>query len=79
VKLLLLLAVLVAGAALFAARKGTPFLRWGIILVVAGVLLISSTAIFAARGVKFGAVLLAIGAAVYAYGRVRNERLSLRR
>lgn len=78
-KLLLLLAALAAGAALIATRRGTPFLRWGIICVVAGVLLMSSTAIFAARGVKAGAILLVIGVGVYAYGRVRNERFSLRR
>ncbi|HET7814680.1 MAG TPA: hypothetical protein VFL13_09945 [Candidatus Baltobacteraceae bacterium] len=79
-KMLLLLALLAAGAALIAARKGTPFLRWGIVVAVAGVLLISSAAIFTARGVMYGTVLVAIGLVIYGYGRVfRNERLSLRR
>lgn len=77
---LLLIAAVLACAALFATRRATPFLRWGIVCAVLGVLLISSAALFAVRGVMYGAVLLGIGACIYGYGRVvRRERFFVSR
>ncbi|MFN2449774.1 MAG: hypothetical protein ABR508_08275 [Candidatus Baltobacteraceae bacterium] len=75
-KLLVMLAVVIGGAALFGTRRDTPFLRWGIIVALLGVLLVSTAAIFTARGVLFGGILFVLGAAVYYYGRfVRREQL----
>jgi hypothetical protein len=52
------------------------FIRWGMLLAVAGILLT-----FAAfRGMKFGAILIVIGAGLYYYGRfARKERIFVSR
>lgn len=77
-KILLLFAVLAGGTVLLGNRRERPFISWGVVLAVAGVLLASTTVLFATRSLVAGVVLLAAGAAVYYYGRVvRRERLVL--
>ncbi len=75
-KILALVAIVIGAAALFGTRRETPFMRWGIIVLLAGVLVMSTGAMFTARGVTYGLVLAVCGAGVYYYGRlVRRERL----
>lgn len=75
-KILAILAVVLAGAGLLRTNHSTPFLRWGIVIAIAGVALLTTAGMFAVRGVLFGAILCAAGAAVYYYGRfVRREQL----
>lgn len=75
-KLFVILAVVLGAAALFGTRRETPFLRWGIVLALAGVLFMATAALFTARGIFFGIVLALAGVAAYYYGRlVRKESL----
>ncbi len=75
-KLLALLAIVLGAAALFGTRQETPFIRWGIIATLVGVLMMVASAIFTFRGVSFGIALAIVGVAVYYYGRlIRRERL----
>jgi hypothetical protein len=75
-KLIAILAVVLGAAALLGTRSDTPFVRWGIIIALAGVLLMAASALFTARGVYFGIALAGAGIAAYYYGRlVRHERL----
>ena len=75
-KLLVIAAIVLAAGSLLGTRRDTPFLRWSIVIVLAGILLIASSALFTVRGVTFGIALALAGAAVYFYGRLgRNERL----
>ena len=77
-KLLLIAAVILGAALLAGTRRETPFIRWGIVAALAGVLLIATSAIFTIRGLAFGAVLAFAGGALYYYGRIaRRERLFL--
>ena len=77
-KLLLIAAVILGAGLLAGTRRDTPFIRWGILASLAGLLLIITSAIFTVRGVAFGAVLALAGAALYYYGRIaRRERLFL--
>ena len=79
-KLLLIAAVILGAGMLFGTRRDTPFMRWGIVGTLAGVLLIAASAIFTVRGVFFGGVLALAGVAVYYYGRLaRREQLFITR
>lgn len=65
---------------LFGTRKDTPFIRWGVIIALAGILLTLTSAIFTVRGVAFGTILAVVGVAVYYYGRfARKERIFVSR
>lgn len=77
----IVIAALVLGAGmLFGTRKDTPFIRWGVIIALAGVLLTLTSAVFTVRGVAFGTILAAIGVVVYYYGRfARKEQIFVSR
>lgn len=74
---LIVIAALVLGAVmLFGTRRDTPFIRWGVIVAMLGVLLTLTTALFTVRGIAFGTILAVAGVALYYYGRVaRKERI----
>ena len=75
-KTILIAAIVLGAGLLFGTRRETPFMRWGIVATLAGVLLIATSAIFTVRGVLFGAVLAFAGVCVYYYGRLaRREQL----
>lgn len=75
-KLIVVVAVLLGLGALFGTRRDTPFMRWGIVIALAGMLLMASSALFTFRGVTFGIVLAFIGVGAYYFGRlVRKEQL----
>jgi hypothetical protein len=75
-KLLVILAVVLGAGALFGTRRDTPFMRWGIILALAGLLIMLSTTFFTFRGVTIGIALALIGVGAYYFGRlVRKEQL----
>lgn len=77
-KLLALAAVVLGFGILVGTRKETPFVRWGVILALAGVVLALSSAFFALGSIKIGFFLAVAGVAAYAFGRViRKERLSI--
>ena len=77
-KIAIVLALIIGGVSLLGTRHNTPFIRLGIVLAVAGVLVASTTALFAARSLMFGLFVFLAGAAVYYYGRlVRREQLVL--
>lgn len=76
VKFLVLVAVLLGAGALFGTRRDTPFIRWGIVLALAGLLIMLSTTFFTFRGVTIGIALALIGVGAYYFGRlVRKEQL----
>jgi len=76
VKLIAIAALLLGAGMLAGTRGNTPFIRWGIVIALAGVLLTLTSALFTVRGVAAGTILAAAGVAVYYYGRVaRKERL----
>lgn len=75
-KLLILAAVVLGAGMLFGTRRDTPFMRWGIVATLIGVLLIATSAIFTVRGILFGAIVAFGGVAIYYYGRIaRREQL----
>ncbi len=75
-RLLLIVAVVLAAGMLFGTRRETPFMRWGIVVTLVGVLCIAASAIFTVRGVIAGAILAIAGVVVYYYGRfARREQL----
>lgn len=75
-KIIALAAIVLGLGALVGTRRDTPFIRWGIITTLVGVLLMAASAIFTFRGVTFGIVLAFLGVAAYYYGRlVRREHL----
>lgn len=75
-RLLLIAAVVLAAGMFFGTRRETPFMRWGIVVTLLGVLLIATSAIFTVRGLAAGAILAIAGVAVYYYGRfARREQL----
>lgn len=79
-KLIVLAAVILGIGMLAGTRKDTPFIRWGVIIALAGVVLTLTSAIFTVRGVAFGTILAIAGVAVYYYGRfARKERLFVTR
>ena len=70
------LAAIVLLLTLVGTRRDTPFIRWGIIIMLGGVLVMAASAIFTFRGVTLGIVLAIAGVAAYYYGRlVRKEQL----
>lgn len=74
-KLIAILALVLGFGALIGTRRDTPFIRWGIVITLAGVLLMATSALFTFRGVTFGIVLAVLGVLVYYYGRLaRRER-----
>jgi drug/metabolite transporter (DMT)-like permease len=76
VKLILLVVVLLGAATLFGTRRETPFLRWGVVIALSGVVVLATSALFTMRAVTFGIVLAVAGALVYYYGRfARKETL----
>jgi hypothetical protein len=80
VKLLVLIAVLLGLGMLAGTRKDTPFIRWGVIIALVGLLLTFTSTIFAIRGLAFGTILAVVGVAVYYYGRLaRKERIFVSR
>ncbi len=75
-KLLVIVAVVLGAGALFGTRRDTPFMRWGIILALAGLLVMLSAAFFTFNGLKVGIALALIGVVAYYFGRlVRKEQL----
>lgn len=75
-KLIVIGALLLGVALLAGTRKDTPFIRWGVIIALTGLLLTLTTAMFTVRGIAFGTVLGVVGVAVYYYGRyARKERI----
>jgi hypothetical protein len=75
-KLLVIVAVVLGAGALFGTRRDTPFMRWGIVLALVGLLVMLSSAIFTMRAVTFGIALALIGVGAYYFGRlVRKEQL----
>ena len=77
-KLLLIAAVVLGAGMLAGTRRETPFIRYGIIAAIAGVLMIAASALFTIRGLAFGAILAFAGVGIYYYGRIaRRERLFL--
>lgn len=73
-------ALLLGIAMLTGTRKDTPFIRWGVIIALTGLLLTLTTAMFTVRGIAFGTVLGVVGVAVYYYGRyARKERIFISR
>jgi uncharacterized membrane protein len=75
-KLIALLALVLGAGALIGTRKDTPFLRWGIVVTLLGVLIMATSALFAIRSVWFGIALAVAGVVAYYYGRlVRRESL----
>lgn len=79
-KLLVLIAVLLGLGMLAGTRKDTPFIRWGVIIALVGLLLTFTSTIFAIRGLAFGTILAVVGVAVYYYGRLaRKERIFVSR
>jgi hypothetical protein len=76
VKIIAIAAIVLGLGALIGTRRDTPFVRWGIILTLAGVLLMAASALFAVRSVIAGIALALIGVGAYYYGRlVRREQL----
>lgn len=79
-KLIVLAAVVLGIGMLAGTRKDTPFIRWGVVIALAGVLLTLTSAIFTVRGVAFGTVLAVVGVGVYYYGRfARKEQIFVSR
>lgn len=75
-KIIAIAAVVLGLGALIGTRRDTPFIRWGIVITLAGVLVLATSALFTFRGVTFGIVLAVIGVGAYYYGRlVRREQL----
>jgi hypothetical protein len=76
VKFVVIAAIVLGFGMLAGTRKDTPFIRWGVVVALAGVLLTLTSAIFTVRGIAFGSILAVIGVLVYYYGRlVRHERI----
>lgn len=79
-KLVALLALVLGASLLFGTRKDTPFIRWGVVIALVGLLLTLTSALFTVRGIAFGTILAIVGVAVYYYGRVvRKERIFVSR
>lgn|GEM_PF-2729791 len=75
-KIIAIAAIVLGLGALLGTRRDTPFIRWGIILTLVGVLLMSASALFAVRSVLFGIALAIIGVLAYYYGRlIKREQL----
>ena len=75
-KFIALAGIVLGLLALVGTRRDTPFIRWGIIIMLGGVLLMAASAVFTFRGVTFGIALALAGVAAYYYGRlVRKEQL----
>ncbi len=72
-KLIAILALVLGFGALFGTRRDTPFIRWGIVITLIGVLLMATSALFTFRGVTFGIVLAVLGVLVYYYGRLARR------
>jgi hypothetical protein len=80
VKFLVIVAVVLGLGMLFGTRKDTPFIRFGVIIALVGILLTLTSAIFTIRGLAFGTILAIAGVLVYYYGRlVRKERIFVSR
>lgn len=79
-KFLVIVAVVLGLGMLFGTRKDTPFIRFGVIIALVGILLTLTSAIFTIRGLAFGTILAIAGVLVYYYGRlVRKERIFVSR
>jgi hypothetical protein len=80
VKFLVIVAVVLGLGMLFGTRKDTPFIRFGVIIALVGILLTLTSAIFTIRGLAFGTIVAIAGVLVYYYGRlVRKERIFVSR
>lgn len=79
-KFIVVLAVVLGLGMLAGTRKDTPFIRWGVIIALVGILLTFTSAIFTIRGLAFGTILAIVGVGVYYYGRLaRKERIFVSR
>lgn len=79
-KLLAIVAVVLGFGVLSGTRRETPFIRWGVILALTGVVLAFTSALFTLGSIKIGFILAVAGVAAYAFGRVvRKERLFVSR
>lgn len=75
-RIIAIAAIVLGLGALVGTRRDTPFIRWGILVTLAGVLLMAGSALFTFRGVTAGIVLALAGVGAYYYGRlVRKEQL----
>lgn len=73
-------ALALGGLMLLATNRNTPFMRWGLVIALAGVLLTLTSTMFTVRGIAFGTILAFAGLVVYYYGRfARKERLFVSR
>jgi hypothetical protein len=80
VKFIVIAAVVLGLGMLAGTRRDTPFIRWGVIIALVGILLTFTSAIFTIRGLAFGTILAIVGVAVYYYGRLaRKERIFVSR
>lgn len=79
-KFVIIIALVLGFGMLAGTRKDTPFIRWGVIIALLGLLLTLTSAFFTIRGLAFGTILAIIGVAVYYYGRLaRKERIFVSR
>lgn len=79
-KIITIAAIVLGIGMLLGTRRDTPFIRWGVVIALAGVLLTLTSAMFTVRGVAAGTILAVAGVAVYYYGRfARKERLFVSR
>ena len=79
-KFIVIVAVVLGFGMLAGTRKDTPFIRWGVIIALVGILLTLTSAIFTIRGLAFGTILAIVGVLVYYYGRfARKERIFVSR
>lgn len=79
-KILTIAAIVLGIGMLLGTRRDTPFIRWGVVIALTGVLLTLTSALFTVRGVAGGTILAVAGVAVYYYGRfARKERLFVSR
>lgn len=79
-KFIVIVAVVLGIGMLMGTRKDTPFIRWGVIIALVGILLTLTSAIFTIRGLAFGTILAIVGVGVYYYGRLaRKERIFVSR
>jgi hypothetical protein len=80
VKFIIIVALVLGIGMLAGTRKDTPFIRWGVVIALVGILLTLTSAIFTIRGLAFGTILEIVGVLVYYYGRfARKERIFVSR
>ncbi len=79
-KLIAVVAIVLGIGILAGTRKDTPFIRWGVLFALAGVVIAFTSVLFTFGSIKIGLALALAGIAAYAFGRVvRKERLFVTR